>query len=325
MKYYLATLLFVLSFIGCNDGDIITTDINIDSVTSVSKCTDSNTLYKVNSDQALLLNISDSYFPNEVTLANTPRIVTLGNGASAVYRKYSGTVTTASICTNPAPATPVVLEEWNIIGGKIEITTTEIFDTTIPTKIIAYNHNVIFKNVTFVSPSRQEIVYTEKTFGNYRTDVIVLPFEFTAAITQKCSTKNLLFRYNNNEVLLFEVDPALFVNAATPVGAPRERLLNSTTNNFANKVTYRSYNGNLNIDFFCASVTPASPLLTQEWITDDGVAGTSGIIRVETEALNTSTFKHTIKLYKTTFKNGIKAFSPNPDGEYIFGTYTTTN
>jgi hypothetical protein len=322
MKYFFAVLFCATLLTACDDGDLITADINLDSVTTVLKCTDTNTLYKVNGDQALLLNIDETNFPNIETAANTPRIVTLGTAASAVYRKYSSAVTAASFCSSAVPATPIVLEEWIITGGTIEISTVKILSDTTPATVVAYNHAIIFKNVTFISPTGQEIAYPSKEFGNYRTDVIVLPFAFAAAATQKCTTKNLLFKYSGTEALLFEVDPLLFESMVTPIGTPRERVINGTSN----KVYYRVFNGNLNIDFFCAISQPALPTLKEEWIAVNGVNAVSGIIRVETTASGTSpqVFTHTIKLYKTTFKNGIKEFSPNPTGDYVFGTYITS-
>jgi hypothetical protein len=323
MKYFFAVLFCALILTACDDGDLITADINLDSVTTVSKCSDTNTLYKVNGDQALLLNIDETNFPNTETLANTPRVVTLGTAASAVYRKYSGAVTATSFCSSSVPASPTVLEEWTITGGTIEITTVKILSDTNPTTVVGYNHAIVFKNVTFISTTGQEIAYPSKEFGNYRTDVIVLPFAFSAATTQKCTTKNLLFKYSGSEVLLFEVDPLLFVNAVTPIGSPRQR----TIDGISNKVYYRIFNGGLNIDFFCAASQPALPTLKEEWISVNGIVGVSGIIRVETTATGTApnqVFTHTIKLYKTTFKNGIKEFSPNATGDYVFGTYLTS-
>jgi hypothetical protein len=324
MKYFVGVLLCFFTFSGCNDGDLITSEINLDTLTTVQKCTDSSTLYKINGQEALLLNIAETFFPNIETPASIPTVVNIGSGATAVYRKYSGTPITTTICANPAPATPIVTEEWNIVGGTIEITTVKIPDTTTPTTIVGYNHNIVLKNVTFVSPSGQQITYTTKEFGNYRTNIITLPFNFATTTTVKCLTKNLLFRYDNSEVLILDVDPALFLNDPTVVGTPRQRLVNSVTNTITNKVIYRKYNGGLNADFFCGSLTPATPFLIEEWNAVNGVATTSGIITVDTEALNSTTFRHTIKLFKTSFKNGIREYSPNPNGSYLFGTYTTT-
>ena len=274
MKYFIILFLNLSLLTGCNDGDLITETFNFETNTNVIKCEASNILYKINASEALILNTPEENFPNVETVVNIPRVVPIGNATSILYRKYSQTVAANSICNSPAPATPVVLEEWNIIGGKIEIITTKLFDTN-GTTVVAYNHNIVLKNVTFVSAGKQ-VVYDTYAFGNYRTNVIKLPFEFTLSQTIKCTNNNLIFRYNANEVLLLDLDQSIFVNSATAVGSPRTQLINAT-----NKVVYRTYNGSLNANFFCSSIPPSSPLLVDEWIGQDGVLGVSGIIKVE--------------------------------------------
>lgn len=50
----------------------------------------------------------------------------------------------------------------------------------------------------------------------------------------------------------------------------------------------------------------------------------SGIIKVETIATATpGQFKHTIKLFKVVFENGVNTYSPSPNGDYLFGEYIT--
>jgi len=314
MKYFLTLFISALVLTGCNDGDLITENFNFDSAT-IQKCSSSN-LYKINGQEALVLNTSEENFPNQETPAGEPRVLPINSATSIYYRKYSGTVSSNSICESPAPATPVVLEEWNVVGGTVQITTNKVFAADGIT-VIAYNHNIVFKNITFVTNGKQ-LVYETFVFGNYRTDVIVLPFNFGSSATQDCSTNNLVFKYNTNEVLLLDVDASLFANAET-LGTPRTALINST-----NKVVYRIYNGNLNANFFCASIAPTSPTVTEEWVAQNGVADTSGIIKVETVAIDAVTFKHTITLYKTTFQKGIYTYSPSTTDEYIFGDYITT-
>jgi hypothetical protein len=316
MKYYLGLFISLFLLAGCDDGDLITENFNFSTV-QVQKCTTSNSLYKLNAIEALILNIDETNFPNITTAANTPTVISITATGVIQYRKYSGSVNAASICDSPAPSNPVVLEEWNVSGGKIEITTTEVFDAT-GTTVIAYNHNIVFKNINFIYEDKQ-IAYDTYDFGDYRTQVIILPFNFASANTIKCTTNNLIFRYSDKEVLLLDIDPTLFLNEATAVGVPREKLIDNATN----KVIYRVYNGSLNANFFCSSITPTSPLLSEEWIAENGIDSTSGIIKVETVALDLTTYEHTIKLYKTNFKNGIKQYSPAPNGDYIFGTYRT--
>jgi hypothetical protein len=315
MRYFLLVIISLCSIVSCDDGDLITEDFNFEKVTTITKCDNSSILYKVSGQESMILNTSEDNFPNIETELGKPRLLTIGNAASLVYRKYNGNVDATSICSSPPPANPVVSEEWTISGGTVEITTVKLLDEK--AVIIGYNHSIVLKNVTFNTQQKQ-IVYDSYVFGNYRTNVTVLPFKFEDAKTQKCNSKNLIFRFNDNEVLLLDVDSTLFPNIATSPGNPRVQAINDS-----NKVVYRLYNGSLNTEFFCATFQPVAPVLTQEWIALEGVENTSGLIKVETVALDANNFEHTIKLFKTTFKRGIGTFSPAPEGDYLFAKYTT--
>ncbi|WP_300570086.1 hypothetical protein, partial [Flavobacterium sp.] len=244
-----------------------------------------------------------------------PRVVNIAGSTSITYRKYSANTNTTNICGTP---TLTVLEEWTVSGGTVEITTTKVFGTD-GTTIIAYNHNIVFKNITFVAPDKQ-IVYDSYSFGGYKTDVIDLDFDYATSVMQDCGGNGFIFKYNVNNALLLDIDPTLFQNEETLPGVPRTALINTTTN----KVVYRVYSGSLNANYFCLAITPATPTLTEEWVAEDGVDATSGIIKVETVAIDPTHFKHTISLYKTTFKKGIYTYSPAPNGDYVFGEYITT-
>lgn len=307
MKYFWALLISVLVLTACDDGDVIENNFNFGSA-AIQKCSDSNLLYKINAKEALILNTPETSFPNN----ETPLSIPISSTTSITYRKFSANTSTSNICGVP---TLPVIEEWGVIGGTVEIATNKIYDTA-GTTVVAYNHKITFKNITFITANKQ-IVYDTYEFGNYRTEVIDLHFNYTTAVTQNCSGNNLIFKYNSSNALLLDVDPTLFNHILT-AGTPKTRLINTTTN----KVVYRVYNGGLNANFFCSAITPATPTLTEEWVAEDGVAGVSGIITVDTEATaNPSIFKHTIKLYKTTFKKGIGEYSPNPDGDYLFGEF----
>lgn len=302
MKKFLILLASLILLISCNDGDPIEQSFNFSNV-SVQKCGTSSTLYKVNDDEALIYSTLESNFPNKEGLQNLP--ISSSNGI--VYKKYSTSTTASNICDSP---TIPVIEQWTVSGGTVEIKTTKIFDTTDPTKIVAYNHQITFKNITFNKPNGQ-IVYDKYDFGSYRTEVIDLKFNYEKAILQGCSGNNLIFKYNISNALLLDIDPLLYKHQT--VGT-KTALINSN-----NKISYRVYNGGLNANFFCQSIPPTSPSLTEEWIAEDGVQDKSGILVVETSQQTPTTYKHIIKLRNVTFKKGVLTYSPKPDGDYIFG------
>lgn len=297
----------------CDDGDIIEDTFNFESAT-VQKCSNSSVLYKINDKEALIFNAPEDYFSNQVQTEN----YTIGAGNSIQYRKFASATSVSNVCDTP---TLQVVDEWNAIGGTIKIVSTEILNAA-GTKVVAYNHNITFENVTFQASDKQ-VVYDSYFYGSYRTEVIDLEFDYASPPEALfCPNNNLIFKYNINNALLLDVQKSvLFPNIVTVPGTPRTALINTTTN----KVVYRVYSGGLNDNYFCSAITPSTPTLSEEWVADSGVANVSGIIRVVTETTSVpNQFKHTIYLYKTTFKKGFQYYSPNPDGDYLFGTYYTT-
>ena len=310
MKYFLILLTFGFLLSSCDDGDLIEENFNFDAV-NIQKCKNSNVIFKISGKESLILNTPEATFKNQEGSSS----ILIEGATSLVYKKFSGQPNENTICVTPDL---IVQEEWVVDGGTVEVATTKIFAPDGIT-IIAYNHKIIFKNVTFVT-NKKQITYPVYNFGNYRTEVIDLAFNFTASTTQKCSNNQLIFKFNATKVLLLDLEPSLFANTVTPVNTPRTALINGTTN----KVIYRVYSGNLSNTFFCSSITPTTPSLQEEWIADNGVLNTSGIIKVTTVATTNPTgFRHTVVLNKTTFKNGILTYSPAPNGDYIFGDVIT--
>ena len=75
-----------------------------------------------------------------------------------------------------------------------------------------------------------------------------------------------------------------------------------------------------NDDYFCSSPLPASPEINEEWLADDGVANTSGIIEVTTTTIGTG-FLHTIRLKDVSFRKGDNSFYYGND--ILFGEVIT--
>lgn len=305
MKRFFGLLLLVLSLNGCDDGDLILETIDFDDATTLS-CSTNNVLYRLNEKEALLLEIPKSIFQNEPTPVNEPIEISIGGDNRVIYRFYNGVVATDNICETIPPATPSVVDQWTATGGTIQIYTTSVKTTnttTNSTKITGYNHNIVFKNITF-SKTNGTQVYENFTFGNYVTTITSLPFNFDQTI-EKCevNTPNLIYNYNSNEALTLEIDPSLLKNEDTPLNSPRTGLL-SDSNNI---LKYRFYNGLLTAGYFCNSSLPSTPIIDQEWNAVAGVAVTSGIIEVTTTT-NSPGFKHTIVLKKVTFKKGSNDF-----------------
>lgn len=295
MKKYASLLLFALLLNGCDDGDLTvdTIDFSNESITSQTCDPLTNSLiYRLKPQESLLLQL----LPNSIK--NDPSVYSydIDNTSSrVVYRAYDGTVATANICGTIPPKTPNITEEWYGKGGKIEITTSANVETNTTdgsTKITGYNHNIVFRNITFAKPAGDQ-VEAEYVFGTFKTSYTTPSTTFTNPV-QQCKDSKQIYNFNTSSALTIDnIDPALIANEITTT--PRTGLINA--NGTTNKVLLRTYiNGTLTEGYFCNTTIPSTPAVSETWIAQDGIAGTSGIIEVTTTKVGTNIFTHTIVL-----------------------------
>ena len=314
MKRVVSLLVFALLLNGCDDGDLIQEDISFEDV-ATQNCTTNDIIYKLKDSEALILEVVGFTFPTETKSQE----LDISASNRVLYRFYNGAVTSSTICETIPPATPIVMDQWTTSGGKIVINTTAVKTTNTTdnsTKITGYNHNITFKNITFVKSNGTQ-VYETFPFGDYVISATPLPFAFNKTLEQ-CSSSKQLYDYNSSEALILDIDPALIVNEATPLNAPRTGLISDTKN----KLTYRLFSGLLTGAYFCNTTFPATPAVSEEWIAVAGVANESGIVEVTTTTLGTG-FKHTVVLKKAKMKKGSSDFILGDN--YIYGELLTTN
>jgi len=316
MKNLLGLLVVVLMLNSCNDGNLTVNTINFNAV-QTAKCSNNQILYKLNGSEVLLLEMPESQnaFPNISGVAE----FNINTSNRARYRLYNGTIGVDNICETFQPATPTLSQEWIARAGKIEITTSAVYGTTdattAATRISRYNHNIIFKNVTFSTPNG-DLVYDSFNFGDYLTTANVLTLSFPPELV-RCDTNLKIYTVSNNRTESMElegIDPSLIQSVA----GTRKQLLGSTTN----KLVFRTYSSALVLpvsDYFCSTKTPT---INEEWTGVDGVTDLSGIVEVTT-VTNGSGFSHTIRLKKITFKRGTSTFYYGND--ILFGELITAN
>lgn len=322
MKRVVSLLVFVLFLNGCDDGDLTMENIDFEDATTQS-CSTNDIIYKLKEKEALLLEIPESTFTNEPTDPDTPTLIDIDDSTyRVVYRFYNGTVAPENICNTIPPALPNVTDQWTGTSGKIQIITTAVKttnDTENSTRITGYNHNIVFKNITFDKGNGTQ-VYETFPFGDYVTPATPLPFSFDK-IVELCPNSKQIYNYVSSESLTMDnIDSALIVNVETPLNTPRTALIGS----LQNKLTYRLYsNGIVTGSYFCTTTVPTLPSIKEEWNAVDGVAGVSGIIEVTTIKNGTSAYKHTIVIKNATLKKGNSDFRLGDN--YLYGELTTTN
>ena len=173
MKKIIGLLSCLLIFGSCDDGDITTKGVEFDPNAPVKSCSVNNGLYyKINGPEALILQTPPTSFTKEVT-GNQPRTVLIDNNTKVLLRSFNNTVTASYFCSVIPSSTPIVTEEWDALpgvsgqSGYLEITTTVLVNQT--TKdTTGYNHNIVFKNITFAN-SKSSFVYDNYVYGTYTT------------------------------------------------------------------------------------------------------------------------------------------------------------
>lgn len=313
MKKYLGLLFLVLLLNGCDDGDVTVEAISFDDVTA-SSCGDSDVIYKIKSNEVLFIKLPIAEaFKNEITPVGSPRTFAIGNTVQVRYRSYSGNVSSQNICPNVIqPISPIATTEWVATDGTIEITTTAIMSDPDPvtgaTKLLKYNHNIVFRPITFTKPTGLQR-YEFFNFGDYLTDATTLPLNFPKENAHLCPSGTTLYNAANGAqegMFIQNLDPALLSTAT--LNTPKTGLISSSTN----KLTYRLFTVAQPLDsndsYFCNATFPAEANVAEEWLADDGVTNVSGIIEVTTTTNGPSSFLHTIHLKKVTFRKGQNTF-----------------
>ncbi|WP_396174230.1 hypothetical protein [Flavobacterium sp.] len=318
MKRILGVLLLLFIFNACDDGDLKVDVIDFSDVDAV-KCDQKDIIYKIKAAEMLLLVMPMSSLPTDETTVNNPLVLNISSTNKVIYRQYNGTVNADNICQDPPSATPIVIEEWTALTGTIQITTTAVksVDANNATKITGYKHNIIFKNVTFQKPNGNQF-YETYIFGDYTKPINALAFGFDEEVDKStCVNDNRIFDFSIGEAFILDVADyaSLFENVVTT--APRIRYISA-----ANKLSYRLYSNTIGNAYFCATSTPATPILLQQWNAVDGVPDVSGIIEVTTSEVIGTGFQHTIRLKKVTLKKGNSNFTLGDN--YLYGNLITS-
>jgi hypothetical protein len=319
MKKFASLVLFAFLLNGCDDGNLSVDNINFEDTKTLS-CTTNNIIFKLKEQESLLLNIPVTAFTNEPSASiEKPIIINIDSNNQVIYRAYSGKVTTNNICDVIPPATPAVSEQWTASSGVIQMYVTAIVktdDTDNSSRINGYNYTINFKNITFVKPNGPQ-TYETFPFGEYQTTVTPPTLKFDATVGQCTDSKQIYNHDTGTSITIDNIDPALIKNEVTL--APRTGLISSTTN----KLLYCAYKGvALTDDYFCKTITPSTPVITETWAGIDGVSGVSGIIEVVTTTLTSNSFQHTITLKNASLQKGNSVFRLG--NNYVLGQLITT-
>ncbi|GLU44194.1 hypothetical protein Musp01_18180 [Muricauda sp. NBRC 101325] len=131
-------------------------------------------------------------------------------------------------------------------------------------------------------------------------DLSIETIDFDSVAIDYCTapsptTANLLFKINENQTLILELQSAVLNN-----GVVGETVVTESAVPGRSQVTYRIFNDDVSDDYFCDNIPPAEPVVTDEVIAEDGTVIITTIVNPDDE----TQFLHTIELSGISFITG---------------------
>ncbi|WP_396177237.1 hypothetical protein [Flavobacterium sp.] len=332
MKRFFALLLITLVLSGCDDGDLTQVSFDFDD-TLAQSCPNADPnnffIFKTQDKRALIIQLSESNFVNELTAddPNPPLPLEInGSTVRLIYREYSDEIDESAFCSVVPPANLMVLTEREATEGKISITTTAI--RTLPdangaTQITHFLHTLVFSDLKFSLGDENNQINEAFTQIAYQTPAT--PFTNFAGLPNVNSCEGegnntFLFKYQNAQALVLDLsdaDAAFLFSGAPEV---KRREFSSTT--ILSHLFFDTTFATLNNDYFCANTPPAAPPILETFVAENGVPEVSGIIEV-TSLESDNGFKHTIVLKNVRLAKG--TLKRDLGNAFIFGEFETTN
>ncbi len=142
-----------LLLLSCDDGDVQIEGINFDSAT-VQSCdalvtTATRIFFKINQDEALILNLPDNVLKNEVSIDTIRSAVPAES--KITYRIFSGTVAKNYFCDAIPPSTPIVVDEIEAENGEVRVVTKLNEDG------VTFEHKITLNGISLVTESGTRI------------------------------------------------------------------------------------------------------------------------------------------------------------------------
>lgn len=154
MKKIVFLSLICLCF-ACDDGDLQIETLDFDSVdpqtcvTLTAENAEGYVLFKINGDEALILELPATAFKNEVVIDAELEVSATGS-TTVSYRIFDDTVSSDYFCSAVPLGTPLLLEEIPATEGKIFITTSTTDDIT-------FTHTISLSGISLETGTGQRI------------------------------------------------------------------------------------------------------------------------------------------------------------------------
>lgn len=162
-KFFFYGILSLL--LSCDDGDLQIETLDFDSAT-IQNCDPVavdivNVLFKLNSTEALILELPAGSIKNEVSETPIGYSVTASGPAKITYRTFSDNVSNNYFCSDIPLTSPTVLDEIIAQGGDLIITTVLNADE------VTYEHTILLSGISLVTSTDTRI--TNLSIDNFGT------------------------------------------------------------------------------------------------------------------------------------------------------------
>ena len=171
MKKIVVIGVALVAFFSCSDGDLEIETLDFDS-TSIQDCGDiepttTNILFKINGDEALILELQSGVLNNgNSTTDTTETTSTIPSQSKLIYRVFSENVTSSYFCGEFPPASPTVLEEIEAEDGSVIVKSIAVNDST------EYSHTIELSGISLVNTSGERITdLSINEFGEINTTI----------------------------------------------------------------------------------------------------------------------------------------------------------
>ncbi|HET8737019.1 MAG TPA: hypothetical protein VFM69_10505 [Pricia sp.] len=323
--------------VSCDDGDLQIEqvdfeEVNIQSCPGLDDPTETTFFFKIDGDEALLLNLAAGLIKNETSAPGTLQS-TIPEPSNLVYRLFSDDVTEAYFCDAVPPLEPTVINENTATAGDITINT-RVDTLTADTK--NYAHTISIDNLSLVNDQGEQLTdLSTLVYGNFISQTrnsarLEVPFSNYADVeTQRCAPAPIegalrLNKVLNDEFIALDVPDAeaarLFGNIATP---DTTRTLNLSAGEVFKYVVLDTV---VNNDLACTDIFDGD-------ISSWRFVSTAGTLKVKTvagvpDANGSISYTHTITLEDLVLTSAnltdVKEVSLAPIPQVKFGTYITT-
>lgn len=167
MRKFIFLALSLVLF-SCDDGDLQIETLDFDSIETIESCNDvsvntPNLLFKINGDEALIIELPSGLLKNEATTADI--VSEVPSSTKITYRIFSENVSNSYFCDDVPPVSPTVTEEISAEDGQVFITTIAVDDTT-------YEHTIRLSGISFVTENGNRITDLQiNEFGTVTTSL----------------------------------------------------------------------------------------------------------------------------------------------------------